>query len=236
MKTLLLASVVIMSAATSAMAADMAPPVYDWTGFYVGANAGAAWNNSTIKEDVTVPGAFTSLSNKIENDQTVFTGGGIVGYNWQMDHFVMGLEGDFNYLGFGQHKNRDFGGGVTSHLSMDENWYGTMRARAGYAANNFLFYGTGGLAYGNVNASARIDTPTDSWRAENSNVKWGWTLGAGMEYAFDQNWTAGAEYMYVDLGKSDLSFRHLNGIDTTEFGGNVNTAFSVIRATVKYKF
>jgi outer membrane immunogenic protein len=105
----------------------------------------------------------------------------------------------------------------------------------GFAADNFLFYGTGGLAYGKIQADGRIsDNLGDSWKGTASTTDWGWTLGAGAEYAFDQDWIVGAEYLYVDLGSTDFNINsnHVN----EKANGNVNAAFSVVRATVKYKF
>jgi len=248
MKKFLLAGVVIVSATTTAMAADLAPAApaaYDWTGFYLGLNAGAAWNNSSVDNDVDNV-LLDPLVDEIESNQTVFTGGGEMGFNWQVDSLVLGVEADFNYLGFDDSADRsaDLGGAigvVTGHLDLQEDWYGTLRGRLGFAADNFLIYGTGGLAYGNVDASGKVETAGgDTWKASESNVNWGWTIGAGAEYAFDQNWIVGAEYMYVDLGNPDFDFDHTSlggdGLNNDNFDGNVDAAFSVVRATIKYKF
>jgi outer membrane immunogenic protein len=248
MKKFLLASVVIMSASTAGLAADLAPPapvVYDWTGGYFGLNAGAAWNNSSVDRNVyDLGGPITALGDSLDSNQTVFTGGMEAGYNWQMDSLVMGLETDFNYLGFGDDFTRDVGGiaglplGTTARLSVDANWFGTVRGRLGFAADNMLFYGTGGLAYGNVKAAGSITLPGGaSWSADESNVNWGWTVGAGMEYAFDQNWVLGAEYLYVDLGSNDWNYVRNGSLPVgVNARGSVNEAFSVVRAKVDFKF
>jgi outer membrane immunogenic protein len=243
MKKFLLAGVVIISASTAAMAADLAPPapmVYDWTGGYFGLNAGAAWNNSSIDvNDISVapilPSGFIS---SIDGNQTAFTGGAEMGYNWQMDSLVMGLETDFNYLGFSTEQS--FGTGVpltpSARFDLEANWFGTVRGRLGFAADNMLFYGTGGLAYGNVKASGRIDDGASNvLSANNSNVNWGWTVGAGMEYAFNENWILGAEYLYVDLGHPDFGLS-CNTAACDNVSGNVTAAFSVARAKLDFKF
>jgi outer membrane immunogenic protein len=217
MKKFLLASVVIISASTAAMAADLAAPVpvaYDWSGFYLGLNAGAAWNNSSVEID---NGTVFSL----DDDGAAFTGGVEAGYNWQMDSFVMGVETDFNYLGF--HEDQDFG--VLASLDIKENWFGTVRGRLGWAADNLLLYGTGGLAYGNAKVEACIGAVCNS----ESNVNWGWTVGGGAQYAFNQNWILGAEYLYVDLGSPDVSCGAL-------CSGDADAAFSVVRAKLDFKF
>lgn len=218
MKKFLLAGVVIISASTAAMAADFAPePVaYDWSGFYIGLNAGAAWNNSSVDLDDGV----TVFS--LDDDGAVFTGGAEAGYNWQMDSFVMGVETDFNYLGFDEEE--DFGGGTS--LDIEGDWFGTFRGRLGFAADNLLFYGTGGLAYGHGDIEACIGGVCDS----ESNVNWGWTVGAGLQYGLNENWILGAEYLYVDLGNPDVS------CGVVGCSGDADVAFSVVRAKLDFKF
>jgi len=236
MKKFLLSGVVILSASTVSLAADLVPPAplaYDWTGGYIGLNAGAAWNNSSI--DLTdiraaVPSALLST---IDGDQTAFTGGLEAGYNWQMDNLVLGLETDFNYLGFHTDESRT-SELATANFDMKANWFGTVRGRLGFAADKMLFYGTGGLAYGNVNASGTIDYGGNVWSGSDSNVNWGWTVGGGVEYAFDQNWILGAEYLYVDLGSADSHFSC--AACPSNIDSNVKAAFSVVRAKLDYKF
>jgi len=245
MKKFLLGGIVMIAASSTAFAADLAPevaPTYDWTGGYVGLNAGAAWNNSDIDLDATdlgVPG--NALAARFEEDQTVFTGGAMLGYNWQMDNVVFGLEGDFNYLGFDSSRDRSRTIGanaVDTHLGFENNWYGTARGRLGFAADNLLFYGTGGLAFGNVNAEGNIRVNgVKEWSAHEDDLNWGWTIGAGMEFAVDENWTLGAEYMYVDLGSNDLNFNNQAAAAVYDnVNGKADAAFSVIRATAKLKF
>jgi outer membrane immunogenic protein len=220
MKKFLVAGVIIISASTATMAADLAPPVpaaYDWTGFYIGLNAGAAWNNSSFDIDDGVN--FFNL----DDDGAAFTGGVEAGYNWQMDSLVMGLEADFNYLGF--HEDEDFAGPPAASIDFKENWFGTVRGRLGWAADNLLLYGTGGLAYGNTKVEACIGGVCGS----ESNVNWGWTAGGGLQYAFAQNWILGAEYLYVDLGSPEVSCG-------AGCSGDGEAAFSVVRAKLDFKF
>jgi outer membrane immunogenic protein len=229
MKKFLLAGVVIISASTVAMAADLAPePVaYDWTGFYLGLNAGAAWNNSSVDFD------GLGLEDSIEDDQTVFTGGVEAGYNWQMDSIVFGVETDFNYLGFDS--DEDFAlGGTTASFDSKADWFGTLRGRLGFAADNILFYGTGGLAYGHAKIEGDIVNGVNSLSGDESNVNWGWTIGAGMQYAFNENWILGAEYLYVDLGEPDFDLDCTGACGA--FDSDADLAFSVVRAKLDFKF
>jgi outer membrane immunogenic protein len=88
-----------------------------------------------------------------------------------------------------------------------------------------LFYGTGGLAYANAKVEACIAGVCDG----ESNVNLGWTVGGGMQYAFDQSWIIGAEYLYVDLGSPEVSCG-------AGCNGDADAAFSVVRAKLDFKF
>jgi len=278
MKTFLLAASAIVSAVAitgAANAADIAPapePMYDWSGFYVGLNAGVAWNNSELDSNLRYNGSediygyspsevndfLGGIDQDVGGNDAVFTGGALIGYNWQMDSLVLGVEADINYADFGDERSDDIGGALNtlfdsggrfsgnSEASFDANWFGTLRARLGFAADNFLFYGTGGLAYGHLEADASINVvdreaeETYSFDGSTESTNWGWTIGAGMEYGIE-NWSLGLEYLYVDLGSAewdgDFNTSDLK-IDTTEFDGdaNIDYQFSVVRATAKLRF
>jgi opacity protein-like surface antigen len=152
---------------TPVLAADMATrepppppaPVFSWSGLYIGLNAGGAFDNKVTEEPT---GLFSGFAEApllaTSSNQSAFTGGGQVGYNWQFDNLVAGIEGDFNYVGF-----RDinftvtglpgipFGSGVSpnvfNYTHPADRFFGTLRARLGYAADRALFYATGGLAF-----------------------------------------------------------------------------------------
>jgi outer membrane immunogenic protein len=179
------------------------------------------------------------LKDDIQGDQTVFTAGGLIGYNWQMESVVVGLEADINWLNFEKNRHRNFefdGNDIHTHLELESSYFGTVRGRLGWAADNVLLYATGGLAYGGVEAEGRVVlNHDDSWRGDTSETNWGWTIGGGVEYAFD-NFIIGAEYLYVDLGDADFDFDNHSAFPDTDIGGNVDVAFSVLRATAKFKF
>ena len=258
-KNIILAATALVSATaltTAARAADIAPAAYDWSGFYFGVNAGVAWNNSEIDNEVNGSEVYSDLrdelSDSLTGDDAVFTGGAMLGYNWQMDSIVLGVEADINYLGFSGEQNREgaieVGGGYyqRSELSFDADWFGTLRGRLGFAADNILFYGTGGLAYGHMDASSDIrlsNNDTDPtvlgrWEGSADDVNWGWTIGAGMEYGID-NWSLGVEYLYVDLGGADWEADNSGGdqfLDGFSSEGSVDYQFSVVRATAKLRF
>ena len=243
MKKLAYAASAVFTAAalsTAAQAADVAATGYDWTGFYLGANAGIGWNNTSIDSDIYTEGVrIGQLDNSFGGNQTAFTAGGILGYNYQVDRFVLGAEADFNYLGFSDSSNRSFPLGLndyTTKASFEADWFGTIRARLGYAIDNVLIYGTGGAAYGHMSADGKVvqDSPDGitTWKASTDGTNWGWTVGGGAEYGMD-NWSLGVEYLYVDLGNPDW-----NGstIDESRLQGSADFAFSTVRASVRYRF
>jgi outer membrane immunogenic protein len=145
--------------ATKAPSPPLPPPVFTWAGLYIGLNAGWAFDNKVTEEPTGLfsefPGAPLLATSA---NQSAFTGGGQIGYNWQFDNLVTGIEGDFNYVGF-----RDinftvtglpatpFGFGsvpnVFNYSRSADQFFGTLRARLGYAADRVLFYATGGVAF-----------------------------------------------------------------------------------------
>lgn len=194
MKRFILASIGVVSmiaAASSANAADIARrqamptkaapaylAAYNWTGAYVGINAGAGWGRSNFN-GVPTTGSF-NLSGGVV--------GGTLGYNWQVGQAVLGLETDLDWSNI---RGSAPCGAFTCETR--NSWLGTARGRVGYAFDRFLPYVTGGLAYGNLKAST-----TAFGGASNTNV--GWTVGTGVEFALAGPWTAKVEYLYADLG------------------------------------
>ena len=111
----------------------------------------------------------------------------------------------------------------------DVKWFGTGRASLAYAVDRGLIYLTGGFAYADV--ENRYDDPADSNFAVSKGVKWGWTVGAGLEYAFASDWTVRAEYLYVDLGDTRGSF-----FDGDPFDFEFDIRFHVARVGLNYRF
>lgn len=254
MKPIVFASalVAVVTTASAASAADVAvPAAYDWTGFYAGVNAGAAINDTSIEQNQYFRGnRIKEQEDNLTSNQTVFTGGGMLGYNWQFDQIVLGVEADINYLGFSDDRDFDrdlispFGPiDVTSSVSFDADWFGTVRGRLGFAHDNILFYGTGGVAYGHMEAEAKQNVSQYGksrmdYEGSNSSTNWGWTVGGGLEYGLDR-WSLGAEYLYVDLGSAEwdggFSGPAAAYIDAAA-KGTVDYQFSVVRATAKLRF
>ena len=201
MKKILLSSVALLGLASGAMAADLpsrrapapiiaAVPVFTWTGFYVGVNAGYGWNTN---DDFIFNDVRYDLG-----DDGGFVGGAQAGYNYQIGSFVVGLEGDIQYADFGGDDRFDFDrDGIADDDFNNSDWFGTVRARAGVAFDRALIYATGGFAF--------ADDAT------------GWTVGGGVEYAFTNNLSAKIEGLYVNLDGNDDDI--FPGFDNeTDFG------------------
>ena len=216
-----LAALTLLATSFSAQAADIPRPVYkgprsviayyNWTGFYVGVNAGYGFGTTTWS---AVPAANSSPKG--------FLAGGTLGYNYQVGSIVYGIEGDFDWADV--KATADCAVGVTCETKND--WLATFRGRIGYAFDRWLPYLTAGGAYGDVKAT--VSVPLAGLAASSSKSQLGWTVGAGLEYAFLSNWSAKIEYLYVDLGSFDTG--------PAPVVNNVSFKESIVRAGLNYKF
>ncbi len=166
------------------------PPILSWAGFYAGGQLGYQWGRSTFSTHV--PGEALTLQQPSYSDAGVL-GGAHVGYLWQVHQFVFGLEGDIdgsNYNGSAQSLG-------TIRESTHENVMGSLRARAGYTWNRILAYGTGGVAFSTFRNTGSVAGVTQN---ADDTMRVGWTLGAGLEYAVNNDWSVRAEYRYTDTG------------------------------------
>jgi outer membrane immunogenic protein len=274
-----MAAFAAMAGVSSASAADMAPrpytkapilaPVYNWTGFYVGGNAGYSWgrsrtdtsyfNNTTGAAIVPPAGSITSSG----FDMNGGIAGGQIGYNWQTNNtWLWGLEADAQWSserGSSAYRcaaTPIIGGvclpgltflpaGVTgTNLSVDQSleWFGTVRGRVGVLASpETLLYATGGLAYGSIKSSATITGVTPAGVAvasagSSSDVRIGWTVGAGIEGVISGPWTAKLEYLYMDLGNYSGGSYTLAPLSNIR--ANVDSSFTdhILRVGLNYRF
>jgi outer membrane immunogenic protein len=224
----LLASVAVPAAAadlpTAKPAPMFVPPVYNWTGFYVGLNAGVAWGSGG---NVTVTPTLDGVKQFGEGGRSGFAGGGQIGYNIQSGAFVYGIETDLDGVAIGHHVNcGPYGFLCTSNGG--GGWVGTTRARLGYAIDRVLIYATGGVAYGGINSQPIGGNAS-------SNV--GWTVGGGVEYAFDPHWTVKLEGLYVNLNVSAKTVQGtFNGVTYTASASGTGNGGGLVRAGINYKF
>jgi outer membrane immunogenic protein len=260
MKQLMIALGAVAALSASASAADLpartytkapisADPNYDWSGFYVGVNAGGAWGTfgsrtTTDFNPAPLNGPLVyNISNPAENvaalavlgaqnlDASSFAGGAQAGYNWQRGRLVVGIETDIEYVHLRGAVSRTgpmpFLGGffsmtVASQASAD--WLFTLRPRVGFAHYNWFFYGTGGLAVTELHANFRY---TDNLgpaleTGSLSEVKAGWTVGGGVEVVVAQRWSIKAEYLYADFASvSTISNNLVTFAPLTAFPANI---------------
>lgn len=245
----LLGSTIIASAMLlgcgSAHSADLAlEPVpiveapFSWTGFYAGVHAGATFgdNDAQIVSNGQ-PFFHDGTDAPFDLSATGFEGGAQIGYNWQMDAFVFGVEADFGGMGAS-----DSTGGIGTPtlwngLGTDYDWLATVRGRVGYAWDRVLVYGTAGLAISQFTDTyhfQKTDDPGDTSDLSWGDTATGWTVGGGVEYSMTNHVSLRLEGLYVDLGSTtnDLS---------NEFGGDPTTAeidhkFGVARVGLNYRF
>ena len=254
-----------LSAPVSAVAADlprampvkapvMAPVVYNWTGFYVGGNAGYSFGRNpyevagtstvrtrefrafglpaeTLLTDVTVAGpAFIGAGTANINGAVA---GGQIGYNWQSAQWVFGLETDLQWTG--QRGSTSFCltaacplGSFVVNADYKLQWFGTARARAGWLVDpRVLLYVTGGAAYGQVKADYAAGILGLPLLASSvSTTRLGWTVGGGIEGMLSPNWTVKAEYLYVDLGTTASGA--LGGATTTILANVPGQGFTTV--------
>jgi outer membrane immunogenic protein len=224
MPRLLLSSTVIATLLVggSAMAADQkapiftkAPmvPVFSWTGFYFGGNAGGHWGSDNITTTTSVANfgaasaAAIDLASPITLKPQGWIAGGQVGYNMQVGHLVFGIEGDADWLNGTASRALAFTGpapapGDTLSNSTQGTFLATLRPRFGAAYDHGLVYVTGGLAIGTVKTtdSMTVAGGTVLESTGNTITRVGWAAGGGFEYAFTDNWSAKIEALHVDLG------------------------------------
>jgi outer membrane immunogenic protein len=218
------AALLLLATSLSAQGADIVIPrpvykggvqsvvaYYNWTGFYVGINAGYGFGDSTW-----------SLVSAASISPTGFLVGGTAGYNYQVGSIVYGIEGDWDWANVKGSATC----AVVATCTTESTWLATFRGRIGYAFDRWLPYFTAGGAYGNVKATASI--PILGLSVSSSSSQLGWAIGAGLEYAFLSNWSAKIEYLYVDLGSFNTG--------PSPLVNNVTFKESIVRAGLNYKF
>jgi len=205
------------------LAPVVAPP-FSWTGFYIGVSGGGAWGRSR----------HTNSAGDLTPTFNVSGGiiGGTVGYNYQVNNWVLGLEGDWSWVS----KRGSavdippFNTAFTSETR--ERWLATGRARVGMTWNQALFYITGGGAAADVQIN--VCGPAAVGCASEAKTRWGWTVGAGIEYALSQNWSLKGEYLYVNFGNTSY-FNPPPGVFADRVGG-VFLDDHIFRVGVNYRF
>jgi outer membrane immunogenic protein len=276
MRQFLFASVALLAlvGAETARAADRAPDViypanypaapvpypvatapFTFTGFYAGANVGGVLGGTKYLE--TPSGAFGPAAASVQGVGTSSTaprgvlGGLEAGYNWQLGHFVLGIETDFSGWDMSSNSGQTasglappvFGlppGSLITYSSagtVTSNWLYTLRPRVGFANGNMLTYLTAGLAVTNLRFSESITlgSGAPTLTGSKSTTVAGWTAGGGVEYALSWNWFIKAEYLYASFSNQTAAqgvgpFPTLTGTATANLNANI------LRGGFDYRF
>jgi outer membrane immunogenic protein len=244
--------------AAPAFAADLTPaPVYkapppmvvpppQWTGWYIGLNLGGSFGTATQTGSfppAPIPGTpFGSASSDLDG----VIGGAQIGYNWQNGNWVLGIEADIQATSERGSSSLTGTGSVpailaipvsTGTLNITEklDWLGTVRGRLGVLGGpNWLFYGTGGLAYGGMDTDTTLTSGVLTAVNNFNTTRAGWTAGAGIEGWFGHDWTVKVEYLYVDLGSFSNTFTGVGLFTPVVLSTHVTD--NIVRAGLNYHF
>jgi outer membrane immunogenic protein len=243
MKKIILATVLAGMASTSALAADLgarapyakAPAmvaVSNWSGFYIGGDAGYAFHGSSSGVVTTAAGLIPV---PYDANPKGGLGGGFVGYNYQMQQFVVGVEADWQAASIRGVTGPGFATGPTGRVdgpyveTSKVTDYGSLRGRLGVAFDRLFVFGTAGWAWGNFSTTYTFQGRT--FFTNDHRASDGWSVGAGLEYAFTNNFLGRIEYRHTDLGEAGFLARSINA---AEQGNHVK--LDDIRLGLAYKF
>jgi outer membrane immunogenic protein len=208
-KLLLASAGAIALTGSAAMAAEPPvyppPPIFTWTGPYIGGQIGYAWG--TDNTSLFASNSTHFADSTFDSSPRGVIGGAHVGYNLQIDQWVVGLEGTVDGTSLSQTVVAPFSGNIPAgSITRLASWdiQGSFRGRVGVAFDRALIYATGGVAFGGFNATfsngiAEKFLPVGSTSIF-SSTRLGWTVGSGIEYAMTNNWSVRAEYRYTDFG------------------------------------
>lgn len=198
-----------------------------WSGFYVGGNAGYAWNKMEATDIGDQSGVYWR-GGTYSNRTGGFTGGVQAGYNFQNGPWVTGIEADFGWLNLKGSAAPFF----DTFLNTDASYAATFRGKLGYAFDRGLFYVTGGAMLADFGNKLGLDlsgiiTPTSA-----TGSQWGWTAGAGFEWALDARWSVKTEYLYYGFGKETATVPGC-GLGGCRF--DIENNGSIVRIGLNYK-
>lgn len=236
------------------------PPVFSWSGFYAGINGGWAWTNTDASASVAPfpPNnindnaraiALGALNGNLDGDG--FAGGVTIGANSQTGNLVFGVEGDFNYLDLSEDRNSGIvSAGVSTGVGNDRleaDWLATLRLRWGLASGSTLYYVTGGAAFTDATVTRTMDWSFSDGcpavggglqrcHSGSADFNVGWTVGGGIEHAFDNHWTIKGEYLYADFGSEDFNSSNAGTVPNQTMNHSFDMNMHIARLGLNYKF
>jgi outer membrane immunogenic protein len=250
----------VVGLSVSALAADpplnllAATPVHNWSGLYVGGSASYGWGsfNPSTTTEFTPSSYFNFDDAAIVNaagtgarvKKTGFVGGKHVGYNYQSGQLMVGAEVAFDSFNFTASRSGTaaYSGGSGSFVlnqTVNTEWLFMARGRVGWAANNLLFFGTGGVAVTHLKYNESFsDTFGESGNASFSKTLIGWIASCGVEYGITQNWSVGAEYLHLGFsnGLAEISLLNTSVGGPTHMFHRADLAANIVRLSANYRF
>jgi len=216
------------------------PPVCNWAGFYIGVNVGGQWGHSEDKDyewNFGVPLGFDGPKPWGYDESGVVTGGQ-VGYNFQWNWIVLGIEAEGGYMKLEGDGVEPGSPGNDTRAETDSDFFTTVRGRIGIAFGHWLFYGTGGGIGVNYEKEVIDDCDTGPCgggllRGHDEDFTWGWTGGGGIEWMMDCHWTFRVEYLRYELDRETFHGTDDSGF-SYKFDGD--TEGNIVRAALNYKF
>ncbi len=266
-RKILLASAGAMAlTGSAALAADLAPPpppvpVFSWTGLYLGGQVGYAWSSGNLIYAGYDPFSVTAFGTNVNGAPQGIIGGAHVGYNYQFNQFVVGLEGTVDGTSLSNSVTTNFSNafaGSTVAADTSSDVQGSIRARIGYAWERALLYATGGVAFGSFSTTYNLTGNISGIIGESSpgaadgqpfygmnkfsNTRTGWTVGGGIDYAVTDNWSVFAEYRYTNFGTvsapglAAAGFTTVGGLTGAYLNANRSLNQSQVQVGFTYKF
>lgn len=217
--------------------APVAPMCHNWTGFYIGGFGGYKFNSVDL--DTHLAGTwdvipddrnFVAARSSGDLDNGGGEAGGLIGYNWQFNCWVVGLEGSGGYLWARDNENTGYDAFGTffptkTSSSFETHYLGTFGPRLGYSFGQWLPYITGGLAVGDLEYTQSIQNPPildpiyrQVGSVHDTNV--GWMVGGGLQFAINNHWSVRGQYQYIDLGSVDFSTSSLDSFANPPYTGH----------------
>jgi outer membrane immunogenic protein len=206
----------------------------DWNGFYFGANfgrpIGSTQTDFPISNGLVLHPPSVGMSG--------VSGGIQAGYNWQANALLLGLETDFQGTNARSSLQTPCVAGIcaipaSAQYDQRISWFGTVRARAGYAFDRAVIYATGGFAYAQIATDAYAAAATSTAALSRSRIVGGWTVGGGIEAMLASNWTGKVEYLFAGLDRIDGTMGTLGPVT---IGDRSRINLNIIRAGVNYRF
>jgi len=240
MKKFLLGGLIALGMAAPASAADLAArpytkappvlaPIYDWTGFYIGANGGWGQSHNCV-DFVTAAGAIIADGCRDRSGGLV---GGQIGYRWQANQWVFGLEAQGDWADLSNTRISLINPAFSTRVKTDG--IGLFTGQIGYAWNATLLYVKGGAAV-TSNRFSILNTLTGFDLASASSTRWGGTVGVGLEYGFTPNWSVGVEYDHLFMGHANNSFSVVNPIVAAAVNNRISQDVDMVTVRFNYRF